>query len=125
MKRFSVWMGLAALGCVLAASGVSADDTCGGKGQKPCPLQGWMEKEVDVPLDKGDMKKVAAALKKAAKLAPDASWNTGDKSWEAFALKGAEAAAAGDKKAMKASCKGCHKAWRKKYKKSHRMRPVK
>lgn len=125
MKRFSGWMTIAALGCVMVSSGVAAEDTCGGKGQKPCPLQGWMEDNVEAPFKAGDMDKVAAALEKASKLAPDPKWNEGDTGWEKLAKQGAAAAKAGDKKALKASCKGCHKAHRKQYQKQHRTRPIK
>lgn len=127
MKRLTVvWMmiglvGAAGLGSVLPAK---ADETCGDKGQKSCPLQGWMEDNIQAPLEKGDMKKVAEALEKAAAFAPDKKWDEGDAGWSATAKKGAAAAKAGDTKATKASCKSCHKAFRKEYKAKHRMRPV-
>lgn len=113
--------GLASIGDVASAN---ADEACGGKGQKSCPLQGWMEANVQVPMEAGDLKKVAIALEKAAAFAPDKAWNEGEKSWSALAKAGAEAARAGDAKAMKKTCKGCHKAFRKKYKAKFRMRAV-
>ena len=84
MKRLTVvWMmiglvGAAGLGSVLPAK---ADETCGDKGQKSCPLQGWMEDNIQAPLEKGDMKKVAEALEKAAAFAPDKKWDEGDAGW--------------------------------------------
>ena len=127
MKRFGlvvILSGFAAL-AGLSVPTAQAAGKCGDKGQPPCPLQGWMETNVQGPMEKGDLKKVAESLEKAARFAPVADWNKGDKSWEKTAKAGAAAAKAGDKKALKASCKTCHKAWRKEYKKSHRERAVK
>jgi len=114
-------LGAAGLGASLP---VRADEACGEKGQKSCPLQGWMEDNVQAPLDDGNLKKVAEALEKAATFAPDKKWDEGDSGWSATAKKGAAAAKAGDLKAVKASCKTCHKAFRKDYKAKHRMRAV-
>lgn len=117
--------GLLTAVCVLgSASAASADHHCGGKGEPSCPFQGWMEDEVQVPMEEGKLDKVAAALAKVAKMAPDPSWNKGEQGWEAIARSGASAAKAGDTRALKRSCKSCHKAFRKKYKAQHRMRPV-
>lgn len=119
MKRISVLLTLAsvlgALGVVHVPS-VRADD-CGGKGQKSCPLQGWMEENVQVPMEQDKLDKVAASLEKVASLTPDKSWTE----WESAAKAGAAAAKSGDVKAMKKSCKSCHKAYRKEYKAKYRM----
>lgn len=98
--------------------------TCGGKGQTPCPLQGWMEKNMQTFVDKNDAKGLAPAFEKVAKLVPDPKWNTGDPNWAAISKTGADAAKAGDIAAVKATCKSCHKAFRDKYKAEHRMKPV-
>lgn len=127
MRRVSlVWMMVGLLGAAgmgLAAP-AAADEPCGEKGQKSCPLQGWMEENVQKPLESGDLKKVAAALEKAAAFAPDKKWDEGDSGWSATAKKGVAAAKAGDEKATKKTCKSCHKAFRKEYKAKYRKRPV-
>lgn len=102
-----------------------AGDTCGGKGQPSCPLQDWMEKNMDGAVEKGDAKALAAAFEKSAALAPDPKWNDGDNGWTKIAKAGAAAAKSGDIAAAKKECKSCHKAWRDKYKKEFRTKPVK
>jgi hypothetical protein len=128
MKRFSIALSFTLLISGLALIGqpqARADEAkCGEKGQPKCPLQGWMEKNMQDPLDAKDLKKVAESLEKAAKLAPDPKWNQGDTSWSKIATDGAAAAKAGDFKGTQAACKSCHKAWRNEYKKQFRTRPV-
>jgi cytochrome c556 len=106
---------------------VSAEDAkaaCGEKGQPDCPLQGWMNKNMQDPLDAKDLKTVAASLEKAAGFAPDPKWNEGDTGWSKIAKDGAAAAKAGNNEGVQQACKSCHKAWRSKYKKEFRTRPV-
>jgi hypothetical protein len=127
MKRFSIVLGFTALVAGLALAGhreARADGPCGEKGQPHCPLQGWMEKNMQEPFDKKDLKGVAAALEKAAKFAPDPKWNDGPNGWAKLANDGAAAAKKGDFDATQNSCKACHKAWRNEYKKSHRKAPI-
>lgn len=127
MKRFAI-----ALSFTLLVSGLAlvrqpqarAEGACGEKGQPKCPLQGWMEKNMQDPLDAKDLKTVAASLEKAAKLVPDPKWNDGANGWAKTATAGAAAAKAGDFKATQAACKACHKAWRNEYKKQFRSKPV-
>lgn len=108
---------------LMGASHARAGDTpCGKKGQPMCPLQEWMENELGAPMEKGDAKAVAEALTRVASLAPDPSWNEGEQGWAKIAQEGAAKAKAGDLKAAGASCKGCHSAWRKKYRAEHRPR---
>jgi len=126
MKRFSI-----VLAFVAAVAGMSlavqrparADGACGEKGQPHCPLQGWMEKNLQDPLDKKDLKAVAASLEKVAKLVPDPKWNEGPEGWAKLANEGAAAAKKGDADGTQKSCKSCHKAFRNDFKKSHRMMP--
>ncbi|MGD8858879.1 MAG: hypothetical protein PVI30_02640 [Myxococcales bacterium] len=129
MKRFSIVLMATALVSGLSMfdlPAAAADDAaCGDKGQPMCPLQGWMDKNVQVPMEKGDLKAVAKAMKKAAGFAPDPKWNEGDKGWKKLAEEAAKVAESGDVKATKKACKTCHKAWRKKYKGEFRTRPVK
>jgi len=123
--------------CVLVVSGfvaavalvqqpkASAVDACGEKGQPSCPLQGWMEKNMDPAVDAKDSKALAAALEKSVTLVPDPKWNEGDNGWAKLAKEGAAAASGGDIAAAKKSCKSCHKAWRDKYKTQFRTKPIK
>lgn len=102
-----------------------AEDACGAKGQPSCPLQGWMEKNMDSAVEKNDAKALAEAFEKSAGFAPDPKWNDGDSGWTKIAKAGAAAAKSGDVAAAKKECKTCHKAWRDKYKKEFRTKPVK
>jgi hypothetical protein len=128
MKRFSIALTFTALLSGLALVRLPqarADETkCGEKGQPRCPLQGWMEKNMQDPFDKKDLKKLAESLDKAAGFAPDPQWNTGEKGWAKIAKDGAAAAKAGDFGGTQQACKTCHKAWRSEYKKQFRVRPV-
>ena len=114
-----------AAAALLPQSPAQAEEACGGKGQPSCPLQGWMEKNMDAAVEKADAKALAAAFEKSAGFAPDPSWNEGETSWSKIAKAGADAAKSGDIKAAKKECKSCHKAWRDKYKKQFRTKPVK
>jgi cytochrome c556 len=128
MKRFSIVLSFTALVACFALMGrneARADGACGEKGQPHCPLQGWMETNMQDPMDKKDLKAVAAALEKAAKFAPSPKWNEGPTGWAKLATDGAEAAKKGDFALTQASCKSCHKAWRNQYKKEFRTAPVK
>jgi cytochrome c556 len=89
-----------------------------------CPLQAFMEKEVQAPLDAGDFQAVSKALERVAKLAPEPAWNASKPSWAVMANEGATAAASADPVEIEASCKACHKAFRKKYKADYRTRPL-
>jgi hypothetical protein len=116
--------GMVAAGALLIQPTVRADGACGEKGQPSCPLQGWMEKNMDANVEKNDTKALAAAFEKAAGFAPDPKWNDGADSWSKIAKDGAAAAKSGDMAAAKKTCKTCHKAWRDKYKKEFRTKPV-
>lgn len=126
MKRFAIVAVMAA--AVLAGSlyeqpkASADDDAC--KGGK-CPLHDWMEKELQEPMDADDLKKVAAGLEKLGAYVPDPKWNEGENGWTKLAKDGATAAKAGDAKATGATCKSCHKAWRKEYKEKHRSKALK
>ena len=103
---------------------LSAAATYDDEGQPPCPLQGWMERNVQKPLDDGDFARLAQALARVPRFAPDPSWNDGEQGWSKLAEVAAAAARAKDGDAIEQSCKGCHRAWRKKYKQEFRLRPV-
>jgi cytochrome c556 len=126
MKRFAIVAVMAAAvfaGSLYEQPTASADDDAckGGK----CPLHDWMEKELQEPMDAGDLKKVAAGLEKLGGHVPDPKWNDGENGWAKLAKDGAAAAKAGDAKATGATCKSCHKAWRKEYKEKHRSKALK
>ncbi len=88
------------------------------------PLAEWMESNLQTAVEAGDLAKLATGLEKAAAFAPDPSWNQGETSWEKYAKDGAAKAKAGDLAGARASCKGCHTAWRKKYKAQFASRPL-
>ena len=112
MKRFAIVLTFTAAVSALALVSLpqvrAEDGKCGEKGQPSCPLQGWMEKNMQDPLDKKDLKTVAASLEKAAKFVPDPKWNDGPTGWAKIANDGAAAAKAGDAAGTQAACKACH-----------------
>jgi hypothetical protein len=116
--------GLFALGHAGLGSTAQADGTCGAKGQPSCPLQGWMEQNMDPASQKGDTKALAALFEKVTKFNPDPKWDSENPSWSGISKAGADAAKAGDLAGAKAQCKSCHKAFREKYKSTFRMKPV-
>jgi hypothetical protein len=93
---------------------------CGKPGAPPCPLQKWMRANVAGPLSANEMAALAVGLEKTAKLAPDPAWTT----WATLAMSGAAAAKRGDIAGARASCKGCHDAWRDAYREKYRLRPI-
>jgi hypothetical protein len=91
---------------------------CGGKGQKACPMQGWMKGVMASAVSSGDKDKIAAALNTiASKPVP------GYDQWSGIASAGAAKAAAGDIDGAKESCKKCHALYQKKYKDTRRDQP--
>jgi len=129
MKRLSIVLTATALVSGLALftlpQGHAEDAKCGAKGQPSCPLQGWMEKNMQEPFDSKDLTKLAEALEKAAEFAPDPKWNEGATGWSKIAKDGVAAAKAGNFETVQQTCKSCHKAWRSRYKKEHRTKPIK
>jgi hypothetical protein len=121
--------GLAGL-CVTAAASASsaqpwseiapAQVSCGAPGLPACPLQAWMRTNLAAPLAASDAAAVAMSLENVARMSPEPDWTT----WETFASEGARAARKGDVAAARASCRGCHDAFREAYKQKHRSRPV-
>jgi hypothetical protein len=97
---------------------------CGKDGQPSCPLQGFMERNLEKPLNAGDLARVAIGLNRIPALVPDPAWDSGPQGWTSLAQAAANAAKAGDAVALKQACKTCHKTWRSKYKTSFRLRPV-
>jgi hypothetical protein len=90
-----------------------------------CPLQGWMNRNLQKPLDAQDLAAVARGLQRIPALVPDPTWNDdGTTGWSSLAQAAASAAKAGDLDGTKAACKTCHRTWRKSYKDTFRLRPV-
>lgn len=100
-----------------AASGPKTFD-CGAKGQKACPMQGWMKSVMASATSSGDAQKIANGLAYIAGKSPP-----GMGSWAAISNDGVAKAKAGDIDGAKASCKKCHDLYKEKYKTTMRDRP--
>ncbi len=92
---------------------------CGGKGQKACPMQGWMKGVMGGAMQSGDNDKIAQALNTIAAKVPAGGYGQ----WSAIAAEGAAKAKAGDIDGAKESCKKCHALYQKKYKDNQRDQP--
>lgn len=91
---------------------------CGAKGQKPCPMQGWMKRVMAPASADEDAEKLAQALTYVAEHPPP-----GFGEWAAIAGAGAGKAKASDVDGAKASCKPCHDKYKEVYKVTMRDRP--
>ncbi|MDC0747047.1 hypothetical protein [Polyangium mundeleinium] len=100
-----------------AAAGPKTFD-CGAKGQKPCPMQGWMKSVMASATSSGDLTKIANALAYIAGKPPP-----GMGSWVSISNEGVAKAKAGDLDGAKASCKKCHDLYKEKYKQTMRDLP--
>lgn len=108
-----------------APARAAAPAACGEEGQPRCPLQAFMEDEIDRPLEDGALEQVAAAMAKVAKMAPDPAWNAaGPTGFRGLAEAAAAAARANDVPTLQQTCKSCHKAFRREYKAKYRPRPL-
>jgi hypothetical protein len=108
---------VAAAGTGSAAAGEKKYD-CGAKGQKACPMQGWMKSVMGSAASSGDGEKLAKALAYVAGKPPPGMGN-----WTAIANEGAAKAKAGDIDGAKASCKKCHDLYKETFKRSMRDMP--
>jgi hypothetical protein len=100
-----------------AAAGEKTFD-CGAKGQKACPMQGWMKSVMGAAAQSGDGQKLASALATvASKPVP------GFGQWVAISNDGVAKAKAGDIEGAKKTCEKCHALYKDKYKKTMRDRP--
>jgi len=97
---------------------------CGAFGMPDCPLQGWMRQNMNPPMKAKDWQGMADALERAAKLAPPDYKKNGYDNWVSIAEDGAGAARAAEYEAVKASCRGCHEQYKKKYRTEMRLRPL-
>lgn len=102
-----------------AAAAVDAGPTCGTKPLPDCPLQSWMKANTAIASASGDLPALAVALDKIAKMTPPGYAN-----WASISKDGATAARAENLDGARASCTGCHKQYRDKYKAEIRTRAV-
>jgi hypothetical protein len=109
--------GSAAAAAGSAATGPKTFD-CGAKGQKACPMQGWMKSVMGSASSSGDGEKLSSALSYVAGKAPPGMGN-----WSSIASAGAAKAKSGDIDGAKATCKKCHDLYKDKYQKTMRDRP--
>ena len=105
-------------GVVSDSSTELKDFECGAKGQKPCPMQGWMKGVMQPASSSGDGAKLASALEQAGAKAP-----SGMPEWKRISSEGAAAAKKGDIEGAKKSCEQCHALYKDRYKKTMRDRP--
>lgn len=91
---------------------------CGAKGQKACPMQGWMKGVMGPATSSGDLEKIAKGLDYIAAKPPPGMGN-----WSSIAKTGSAKAKAGDIDGAKASCKICHDQYKEKYKTTMRDKP--
>ncbi|XYH95859.1 hypothetical protein ACMHYB_50045 [Sorangium sp. So ce1128] len=124
MSAVLVGVGIGFAGAAWAAGGPTdlpasvaekKDFGCGAKGQKPCPMQGWMKTVMQSATTSGDGAKIASALEYVASKAPP-----GMAKWVAISKEGAEKAKKGDIDGAKASCKSCHDLYKAQYKENLR-----
>ena len=122
----AVLVGSALTGSALTGSALTGSESeagtmlgktyeCGAKGQKPCPMQGWMKSVLAKAAGSGEAKELANALDVVASK-PVAGFDQ----WVAIAKEGADKARAGDLDTVKASCKKCHSLYQKKYREEMR-----
>ncbi len=101
-------------------SGQEGDAGCGGPGQAPCPLQGWMRSRMAAPLAARGFADLEASFSALERAAPDAAWTI----WGEAARAGVRAAKAADSKAVREACKACHDAHRADYRAKYRGVPA-
>ncbi|KYF89036.1 hypothetical protein BE17_10490 [Sorangium cellulosum] len=120
MSAVLMSVGIGSAGAAWAASGTAdvpgsvaegKDFGCGAKGQKACPMQGWMKTVMQSATTSGDGAKIASALEHVAAKPPP-----GMPKWAAISKEGAEKAKKGDIEGAKASCKACHDLYKAEYK---------
>lgn len=97
---------------------------CGGEGRPKCPLEAWMETNIEAAAENGDLPRLAELYTKIAGWAPNPAWNSGPTSWRAIAETAATKAREGDTRGARAACKQCHRAWRDRYRAEYPGRPV-
>jgi hypothetical protein len=102
-----------------SADGGAKATTCGDKPLPPCPLGGWMKANTAAAMSAQDFDALGVALTQVVGFAPPGYAN-----WASIARDGASAAQAQSLDGVKASCRGCHRQYKDKYKKEMRDRPI-
>ncbi|WP_437587923.1 hypothetical protein [Sorangium sp. So ce1000] len=126
MSALLMSVGIGFAGAAWAAGGTAdvpsvaekKDFGCGAKGQKACPMQGWMKTVMQSATSSGDAAKIATALEYVASKPPP-----GMAKWVAISKEGVEKAKKGDVDGAKASCKACHDLYKAEYKEKLRDAP--
>jgi hypothetical protein len=83
-----------------------------------------MQQKLQDPLDAGNLALVAQNLPRVRAFVPDPAWNTGTAGWNGLVDTALGAAERNDTDATQQACKGCHRAWRSKYKAAYRTRAL-
>jgi hypothetical protein len=102
---------------------VAADEASGAAcGRSPlpkCPLQGWMDANLAESFNRGRLERLLMPLGALSFAAPP-SYDA----WAPFARAGVAAVGRGDHDGVRASCEGCHRAYRDRYRVEMRARPL-
>jgi hypothetical protein len=92
---------------------------CGHAGMPDCPLQAWMDAQLNTAMSDGNFAALSRSLRELAHDPP-----TGFASWRRWAEKGADAAERNDQSEVKAACSGCHHQHRETYRRTIRGRTL-
>lgn len=96
-----------------------APTACGSPGEADCPTQRWMKATLQAHLRSSDYQRLASALGQLSEHAP-----VGYDSWSELSSRAADAARAGDEQGVRAGCKDCHEAYRSRFKRELRQKPL-
>ena len=113
LRRFANALPLALVLAATAGAGVAL------AGEPVTPLGKWMKPNMGAPLAGEDYDTLKKSLDLIASRAPQGDYPQ----WSAMASAGSAAAAKQDLKAVKASCKQCHDAYKDKYIKDFPAQP--
>jgi hypothetical protein len=92
---------------------------CGVENGPDCPLQRWMDEEINNSFTTRNARQLATAFRFLAKIAPPAYPD-----WAAWAEGGVAAATKGDFALAKRACAGCHNDYRERYRTEMRSRAL-
>jgi hypothetical protein len=108
-----------ALASAAPSGSASAAATCGKKPLPDCPLQGWMKANTSGAMSAQNFDALEKALNQIVNFAPPGYTN-----WASISKDGAKAAHDQNLDAVKASCRGCHNQYQKKYREEMRTRKI-
>jgi hypothetical protein len=98
----------------------AGDPNCGAAGRPDCPLQAWMDSNMNAALSNEDYPAMARGFRQLADDPP----SSGFSGWGYVAGTGAEAAERQDQTGVRAACDGCHEDYREQYRRTIRHRPL-